>query len=280
MSVYHARFLLLTDFVFCFSVPVKDNYNMPDIRSIEVEGSNLLSLFTEFGLTRQEGEVYLALLLEGSLNGYEIAKSTGISRSNAYTALASLVEKGAAWIVDGTPTRYKAVPSGEFTDNRIRAMQRTRERLLANLPSAKDHSGGYITIRGRVHVLDKLRHLLLGVEMRVYLSLDADLVAYFAEELAAVANSGKKVVVITEGTGLIGGRPLAEVIPGAAVHSAAIVPGEIRAIVDSRYALTGNLSGGDDSSCLFSDERNFVELFRTALKNEIRLAEIDAGGQA
>ncbi|NCB44825.1 MAG: TrmB family transcriptional regulator, partial [Clostridia bacterium] len=43
-----------------------------------------------FGLTRQEAVVYWALLTEGPLTGYEVAKSTGISRSNGYTSLANL----------------------------------------------------------------------------------------------------------------------------------------------------------------------------------------------
>ena len=52
----------------------------------------------EFGLTRHEASLYILLTLEGSLNGYEAAKQSGISRSNAYNALAGLVDKGAAYI--------------------------------------------------------------------------------------------------------------------------------------------------------------------------------------
>ena len=59
-----------------------------------------------FGLTRQEAVVYWTLLTEGPLTGYEVAKSTGISRSNGYTSLANLVEKGAAYLEEGTVQRY------------------------------------------------------------------------------------------------------------------------------------------------------------------------------
>ena len=40
-----------------------------------------------YGLTRQEAIVYHRLLTDGKQTGYEIAKATGISRSNAYSAL-------------------------------------------------------------------------------------------------------------------------------------------------------------------------------------------------
>ena len=47
----------------------------------------------EFGLTRHEASLYILLTLEGSLNGYEAAKQSGISRSNAYNALVQPIYK-------------------------------------------------------------------------------------------------------------------------------------------------------------------------------------------
>ena len=47
-----------------------------------------VELLMSFGLTRQEARVYVLLLGEGALSGYEAAKRLGISRSNAYAALA------------------------------------------------------------------------------------------------------------------------------------------------------------------------------------------------
>ena len=52
-----------------------------------------IDLLIQFNLTRQEAAIYLALLSEDGMNGYEVAKRTGISRSNTYTSLAALVEK-------------------------------------------------------------------------------------------------------------------------------------------------------------------------------------------
>ena len=47
-----------------------------------------VELLMSFGLTRQEARVYVLLLGEGALSGYEAAKRLGLSRSNAYAALA------------------------------------------------------------------------------------------------------------------------------------------------------------------------------------------------
>lgn len=56
---------------------------------------NFIDKLNDFGLTRQEGTIYCALLNHGEMTGYEVAKDTGISRSNVYAGLIALVEKGA-----------------------------------------------------------------------------------------------------------------------------------------------------------------------------------------
>jgi sugar-specific transcriptional regulator TrmB len=52
---------------------------------------DLLGCLAKTGLTGQEAALYLALCREGELTGYEGAKVAGVSRSNAYLALSSLV---------------------------------------------------------------------------------------------------------------------------------------------------------------------------------------------
>ena len=81
----------------------------------------------EFGLTRQEATIYQCLLGEGKMSGYEVAKQTGISRSNAYNSLASMTEKGAAHLAEEGHTRkYVSVTVEEFCKNRLRLMEEPR----------------------------------------------------------------------------------------------------------------------------------------------------------
>lgn len=108
-----------------------------------------VELLTNFGLTRQEATIYMTLFCEGSLTGYEAAKQTGISRSNTYTALAGLVEKGAAFIVEGTATRYTPVLPDEFCNNKILQMQEYQTLLVSAMPDHCKEVDGYITIQGK-----------------------------------------------------------------------------------------------------------------------------------
>ena len=60
-----------------------------------MEQNQYVEYLLHFGLTRQEALIYVELLVKGKQTGYEIAKETGISRSNVYSVLAALAEKGA-----------------------------------------------------------------------------------------------------------------------------------------------------------------------------------------
>lgn len=241
----------------------------------EVSG-DAIALLGEFGLTAQEAAVYLALSAEGGLNGYEVAKVTGISRSASYTALASLVEKGAAWLIEGDSVRYQAVSAKEFCGNRLHRLGQLSARLEALVPARREKAGGYVTIRGREKILDRLRNLVAEADERVYLSLSGTVLALLRDELAALLAAGKKAVIITDADAA---SSLAEdrAFRRAQFHALSVEEFQIRAIADSRYVLTGDLSGADGATCLFSDRENLVELFKTALRNEIRLSELEGG---
>ena len=94
-----------------------------------MEESRLIEYLMHFGLSRQEALIYEQLLARGKQTGYEIARDTGISRSNAYTSLAALVEKGAAYLVEENAKKYIPVCPEEFCGNRIRGWRRRRSGL-------------------------------------------------------------------------------------------------------------------------------------------------------
>jgi len=62
---------------------------------------------THFGFTPTESLVYEVLLTGGAGTGYAIARSAGLARANAYSALEGLVTKGAARVDGGRPKRYR-----------------------------------------------------------------------------------------------------------------------------------------------------------------------------
>lgn len=223
------------------------------------------AMLARFGLTNQEAKIYWTLLADGDLTGYEAAKLTGISRSNAYSALAGLVEKGAAFLVEGAATRYTPVPPEEFCGNIIRELEGYRSELTEKQPLPKREPAGYITITGEKQIFRKIRNMLESAEERVYVSMSREIVERFLPELTGLTEKKRKVVVITE-------APFR--LEGATVYHAENRRRQIRLIADSASVLTGDVSDGEASTCLFSQKDNLVDLFKETLKNEITLIEL------
>ena len=225
-----------------------------------------VELLMSFGFTRQEARVYILLLGEGALSGYEAAKRLGISRSNAYAALAGLVDKGAAYVAEEQAVQYHAVSIKEFCSNKLHYMEELSETLERQIPKQKQEDAKYLTIRGRRHIEDKFRNMLKEVKERVYLSVAASVADLFREELAELTAQNKKVVIYYAGK-----RSFASGHTGCEET----VDGQIRLITDSSYALTGELQDEETSACLYSANPNLVRLLKDALANEIKLIEIE-----
>ncbi len=233
-----------------------------------METKDLTENLMEFGLTRQEANIYLNLYKHGMQTGYEAAKQTGISRSNAYSALAGLVEKGAAYISEGTATKYMAVEVGEFCTNRIRSMEHSKELLIANIPKVKEEEEGYLTISGDEQILHKGKNMLLAAKKRVYLSMSSSNMELFLPELKQLQKKEIKMVFLTDKN---------TEFPGAKIHLTENKAEQIGIITDSKYVLTGELGNGKDSTCLYSGQSNLVRVFKDSLKNEIKLIELTGG---
>jgi sugar-specific transcriptional regulator TrmB len=220
-----------------------------------------IDILIDFGLTRQEGTIYSALLNHGEMTGYEVAKDTGISRSNVYAALSALVEKGAAYLVEGESTKYRPVEIKTFTQNRISELQKTAAWLEKHAPKKVIATDGYITIIGAKNIKNKIREMLAKTELRIYLMAPADVLGEFAGELEALVKAGKKVILLTKGFKLT----------GAKIYETKPDEGQLRFIADTAYVLTGDLTGDEHDTCLYSGQKNLVEVMKEALKDKITL---------
>ncbi len=227
----------------------------------------LAEKLAQFGLTRQEANIYLCLLRNRDLSGYEVSKITGISRSNVYSALASLVEEGAAYLLEGETNKYTAVAIEDFCENKIRRLTALKQELIMQIPQIGDSSEGYITISSHRHIMDKIYNMLEHVAYRVYLSMPAEYLEQFRNHLEQLAADGKKVVL------LVSDLPSVE-IKGSIVYQTDKRDRQLRLIVDSSYVLTGEMNGDASDSCLYCAQKNFVNVFKDSLRNEIKLIQL------
>ena len=223
--------------------------------------TKIIDILTEFSLTRQEASIYAALLNHGDMTGYEVAKDTGFSRSNVYAALTALVEKGAAYLVEGEVTKYRPVEIKIFTSNKIRELSKQAAWLETHGPQKVEQTEGYITIVGAKNIRNKIREMLEKTELRLYLMAPEKIIIEFENELQNLIAAGKKIVLLTEDYKL----------KGAKVYNTKLEEGQIRFITDSAYVLTGELTDDEHNTCLYSGQKNLVEVMKEALKDKISL---------
>lgn len=226
------------------------------------EQAILIESLIQFGLTRQEALLYLCLHENQELTGYEAAKLTGISRSNVYSSLSAMVDHGAAYLIEGNPSKYVAVKLEEFCENRQRMLEQKKIFLQEHMPSKILHSEGYITIVGYQNILDKVHHMLLDAKMRIYLSAPHEFINLLQSELTRLSEDAIKVVLITD--------DVLEV-PDTFLYMAKKRESQIHLIIDSEYVLTGEITGKSTDTCLYSGQKNFVNVLKEALRNEIKI---------
>lgn len=239
-----------------------------------------VELLMSFGLTRQEARVYVLLLGEGALSGYEAAKRLGISRSNAYAALAGLVDKGAAYMAEEQAVQYHAVSIKEFCSNKLHYMEELSETLERQIPKQKQEDAKYLTIRGRRHIEVKFRNMLKETKERVYLSVSASVIRFVQGRTVRIGCTEEKCCLVDMMRNILWVGAVIyrtkkfENLSGSA-DCEGDADGQLRLITDSNYALTGELQDKETSTCLYSANPNLVRLLKDALANEIRLIEIE-----
>jgi sugar-specific transcriptional regulator TrmB len=152
--------------------------------------SSTLNL-TDFGFTPTESLVYEVLLKSGPGTGYAIARSAGLARANAYSALEGLVQKGAARVEEGRPKRYRPEPPStliaRIVDHQGQALD-SLSVLLADI--SVPASPTLVELSSARGVLQLLAHEIARAQSRVALLLPADAFPVLTPALRKAAAGG------------------------------------------------------------------------------------------
>lgn len=221
---------------------------------------DLIRALKELGFTQQEAIIYIQLCKSSGITGYEAAKLSGISRSNAYAALSSLVDKGYAHIIEEAAIKYIPVSKDDLVRNARRSFEETIRIISEELEFSTAPPEPYVTIHGESHVLDKLKNIIESASLRVYLSCNDATAKLVEKELAEAAGRGLKVVLLSPNS-----------LEEAAVsHFYKEDAGSIKVIADTKEVLAGTLKQG-----IYSKNATFVQLIRESFVHEIQLMQLN-----
>lgn len=213
----------------------------------------------KIGFTPIEATVYITLCKHGALTGYEVAKLSGISRSNVYAALYSLVDKGKCYLIEGESTKYLALSKQELILNSKREFAEVINVLHHDFPESVQVTEPYITIKGAEHVIQKIKNTILTCSSHLYILCPTHYIEFFRDELLKVSEN-KKLVLICDSHIFLG---------NTLVYKRSKSPQGFHIIVDTYAVITGEIDGAL-SQCLFTTNQSLVRLLRESF-----IAELD-----
>lgn len=213
----------------------------------------------QLGFTPVEATVFITLCEHGSLTGYEVAKLTGISRSNVYSALYSLQEKGKCEVSEGETTKYMAISKEELIFSIQRHMTKLLKEVEQFFPTPLVSHEPYVTIKGYEHVLNKIKNIILLCESHLYLLSTCECITLLKDELIAISQKCRITIICDQPLDL--GNQIK-------VYTRQKPPQGFHMIVDTKSVLTGELNHSP-VQCLFSKNDSLVRLMRESFVTEL-----------
>jgi hypothetical protein len=102
------------------------------------------------------------------------------------------------------------------------------------------------------------------------MSIPKQYVDEFRPQLEKLIGEDKKVVLLIN-------EPLESPIDGSITYITGKNDNQLKLIVDSSFVLTGDMRGDVSDTCLYCGQKNFVNVFKDSLRNEIKLIELTKG---
>lgn len=169
---------------------------------------------TPFGFTPTESLVYAVLLAGGPGTGYAIARTAGLARANAYSALEGLVAKGAARVDGGRPKRYRPEPPAAVIARISTEHGKALERLSSELEAMNaPDTPSLVEIDSGRAVLQLLTRDVSRATSSVALLLPADAYPLLAPALRRPYAGGIALVLCSTAPVTLGFTPVETVDP-------------------------------------------------------------------
>jgi sugar-specific transcriptional regulator TrmB len=169
-----------------------------------MDRDQVLELLQAAGMSGYEAKAYVALLAQGTqMNGYEVAKMSGVPRSTVYETLSKLVARGAAFEVnaEGGTVGYIALPAEALVGRLRREMSNTIDGLAESLPTVGRPAETRVVthVRGIHRVLERATDVIEGALNTLWVSVWPDEAAALRAALERAVARGVDVSVIVFG---------------------------------------------------------------------------------
>jgi predicted transcriptional regulator len=230
------------------------------------------------GFAEYEARAYVALVRRSPLNGYELAKASGVPRANVYGVLERLAARRAVVRVDEPGgTRYAPVPPHELLQRLGAEFRRITEDTagaLAALASATEYEA-VSNVRGYAALLDQARAALRAAERSLLIAAWPNEAAELKADVAEAV--GRDVAITTlcmaacdvECGGCAGDIYRYRATAGSAPRRLIVVP-------DGAEVVAGEIDVNGDAHSVRTRQQLLVDMCSSAVRASIALAAVVA----
>ena len=214
----------------------------------------------EIGFTLNEAKVYLTLLQNRYLNGYETSKLSNVSRSLVYDVIDRLVAKGFILKSEGQINYYCALPYDKVIEkirnDNINKLNVAREKLK-NYSRIENESEYIFNIKGIDEFFSKANDLILNAEKEISISIWKEDFPKIEECLSIAAKRGVKVYIFSFSNITF---PSGEIFSYQLKDPTSLFPyRRISIVVDGKEVIIGE-NAGDKSICVLSKNHALVSM--------------------
>ena len=212
----------------------------------------------EIGFTLNEAKVYLTLLQNRYLNGYEISKLSNVSRSLVYNVIDRLVAKGFVLKSEGQINYYCALPYDKVIEkiknDNINKLNVAREKLK-NYSRIENESEYIFNIKGIDEFFSKANDLILNAKKEI--SIWKEDFPKIEESLSIASKKGIKIYIFSFSNIDF---PYGELFSYQLKDPTSLFPyRRISIVVDGKEVIIGE-NAGDKSICVLSKNHALVSM--------------------
>lgn len=214
----------------------------------------------EIGFTLNEAKVYLTLLQNRYLNGYEISKLSKVSRSLVYNVIDRLVTKGFVLKSEGQINYYCALPYEKVIEkirnDNINKLNVAKEKLK-NYSRIENESEYIFNIKGIDEFFNKANDLILNAKKEISISIWKEDFPKIEENLLIAAKKGIKIYIFSFSNITF---PFGEIFSYQLKNPNSLFPyRRISIVVDGKEVIIGE-NAGDKSICVLSKNHALVSM--------------------
>jgi predicted transcriptional regulator len=151
------------------------------------------------GFSDYEIKAYVALLAQGAMNGYQLAKISGVPRPNIYSVLEKLIERGAVSRSSvGTTSEYQALPAEEMLNRLSHAFKTDVDGAKSALKNLDRTAAAPLAwnVKGHDALMSKAHRMIESAKDHVLVGLWPQEAAVLAGSLKRALESGVKPTVL------------------------------------------------------------------------------------